>query len=279
MNTERFVDLHVHTSFSDGTFSPEEVVKVAGEKGLAAVAICDHDCLDGIGPAMEAARKTNGIEVVPGIELTAEERDREVHILGFFMDWRNEAFKKKLEKICQARVERAHKMIKKIKDLGLCIDGEEVFKLSGPGAVGRLHLARAMYNQGLVGSIEEAFRKYISDSGPAYVKKFRFTPCQAIEEIIKVKGVPVLAHPYSLSREEIIPEMVKCGLRGLEAYHPDHSAGVVKHFAGLAEKFGIITTGGSDCHGEGRRPVAMGNAKVPYAVLEKLKDEAKKIAG
>ncbi len=185
---ERLVDLHVHTYLSDGTFSPKEVVERAKEMGLSCIAITDHDCVDGIEPASEVAKKLD-LEIIPGVELTAEEKNAEIHILGFFINWRDEPFLEKLKVIRQSRVERTHQMIEKLKKYNVTIDPEEVFRTSGPGSVGRLHVALVMEKHGYVSSVKEAFRRYIGDRAPCYVKHFEISAKDAIAEIKRIGGV------------------------------------------------------------------------------------------
>ena len=265
-------DLHLHTTFSDGTFSPAEVVKRASEVGLSCIAICDHDCVDGIKPAISAASQY-GIEVIPGIELTAERHGREVHILGYFIDIEDRIFLKKLMEIRQIRVERIYKMVDKLKGAGLRLDPEKVFKLSGDGSVGRLHLAHALHKEGLISNVNESFKWYIGDTGPCYVKGFKLKPEEAVETILKVGGIPVMAHPYTMGGDKLLLELIKVGLRGVEAYHPDNHRGIRKHFVEIAEEFGLVVTGGSDCHGAGKERILMGTVMVQYSIVERLKEE------
>ena len=273
---KRFADLHVHTFHSDGTFTPDEVVDAAHKKGLSAIAITDHDSVDGIAPSMAAAGKC-GIEIIPGVELTAEEENLEIHILGYFIDWKEGWFEKKLEKIRQARLERIHAMVDKLKKSGVDIDAEKVFKVSGPGAVGRLHLAMALYNEGITASISEAFRKYIGDKSPCYVKKYKLTPKEAADMITKLGGVPVLAHPHVLGRDDLIARFVKDGIRGIEVYHTEHAPVTSTRYEEIALNHGLLITGGSDCHGTGKSEVLLGKVKIPYSLVEALKKEADNI--
>ena len=272
----KFADLHIHTDFSDSTFSPEEVAKCAGERGLSAIAICDHDCVDGIAPCTDAGSPL-GIEVIPGIELTVEKQDAEIHILGYFIDWKTEWFRKRLKDMQEARIERIRKMVEKLNAAGIDVKAEDVFKLAGRGTVGRLHLAQAMLKTGKVKSFKEAFNKYIGFAKPCYVSNARFSPREAIEVLTKVGGVAVLAHPGVMKRDEYIPELVECGLRGIEVYHTDHNAAAVKRYEELAAQYGLLATGGSDCHGMGKGKVMIGTVRVPYELVEKLKAQSEKI--
>ncbi len=202
----KYADLHVHTFYSDSTFSPEEVISTASKKGLDAIAICDHDCVDGIGPCGEAAKNAGvDIEIVPGIELTTEKDDMEIHMLGYFIDWRNGEFQEKLKIIQDERVDRVFKMAEKLKDAGIDIDPHEVLKLSGKGSVGRLHVARVMLKKKKIKTLEEAFRKYIGFLKPCYVKHAHLAPHEATEIIRSVNGVPVPPHPSTVVRDDFIP--------------------------------------------------------------------------
>lgn len=268
---QKKADLHVHTNLSDGTFPPHEVIAYASKIGLDCIAICDHDVIDGIAPSLEAGERYN-LEVIPGIELTAEKNGYEIHMLGFFVDWKNEAFKNRLEMLCVQRRKRICEMVDKLNQHGIPITAEDVFKIGGDGSVGRLHLAIALYRQGHTATIDDAFRKYIGHKKPCYVSKINLTPEDAIGEIIKAKGIPVLAHPGILAKDEFIPSYVKSGLMGIEVYHTDHGAAAVKRYEEIAKAHGLLMTGGSDCHGLGKGKILMGSITVPYELVEKLKD-------
>ncbi|MFH1847746.1 MAG: phosphatase, partial [Candidatus Omnitrophota bacterium] len=188
-----------------------------------------------------------------------------------------EWFVEKLAEIREVRVKRIYEMAAKLKDHGVDVDPEKVFALSGPGVVGRLHLAIVLYNEGLVSSIGEAFRKYIGQKAPCCVKKFKLTPKEVIDMILKQGGVPVLAHPHVIGRDDLIPRLVEDGMRGIEVYHIEHAYNVMLHYEDIALENGLIMTGGSDCHGTGKGSVLIGRIKVPYSVLEKLKKEAENI--
>jgi len=272
----KYADLHIHTDFSDSTLSPEEVARYASERGLSSVAICDHDCVDGIEPC-EKAGSPLGIEVIPGIELTVEKQDAEIHILGYFIDSKAEWFQKRLKEMREARIVRIHKMVEKLNGAGIDLKAEDVFKLAGRGTVGRLHLAQAMLKTGKVKSFREAFNKYIGFQKPCYVSNARFSPQEAMEAVMKVGGVPVLAHPGIMNKDEYIPELVEYGLKGIEVYHTDHNAAAIKKYEELAAQYGLLATGGSDCHGTGKGKVLIGSVRVPYELVEKLKIAAEKI--
>jgi len=250
----------------------------AKEKDLAAIAICDHDCVDGIQPCHDLG-VLSGVEVVPGIELTVEKDDTEIHFLGYCIDWQNQWLQKKLKDLQQFRINRINAMIAKLKEQGIEVSPQAVFQLSGRGSVGRLHLARVMLQTGKIASMDEAFRKYIGFLKPCYVKNIHFSPREAIETILKVGGVPVLAHPRTLRNDGMIPDLIDCGLRGIEAYHTDHDAALTKRYEAMAKRYNILVTGGSDCHGLGKGRVLMGGVKVPYEILERLREAALFIKG
>ena len=273
----KYADLHVHTNYSDSTFSPEEVVSHANEKGLAAIAICDHDSVDGIGPCKDFASKV-GLEIIPGIEMSAEKVNAEIHILGYFIDWKSDWFRERLKEIQESRVERVYKIVEKLKGFNITIDPEDVFKFAGNNAsVGRLHIAQTMLNSGQVKSMREVFEKYIGFLKPCYVPYTKFSPEEAIQVILKVGGVPVLAHPDLMGHDGYIEEFVGYGLKGIEVYHTDHKEHVSKRYEELARRFGLLMTGGSDCHGLGKGRILIGTTRVPYELVERLKEEAESV--
>ncbi len=271
----KFADLHLHTVFSDGTYSPGELIRGGKRAGLAAIAVVDHDTVEGIAPAIELGEQ-EGIEVIPGIELTAELGNLEIHILGYLLDYKNKRLLEALAVLKQNRIERIYKITDKLKSMGLNLDPQAVFDISGQGTVGRLHVARTMVQEGMVGSVFEAFRKYIGDKSPAYVLGFRFSPAEAIKLIRDSGGVPVLAHPYILNNDNLIPSFINYGLRGLEVYYPEHTQGMINAYLTMASKYNLLVTGGSDCHGAAKPEVRIGSIKIPYELVEKLKEEAQR---
>ncbi|MDD4954128.1 MAG: PHP domain-containing protein [Candidatus Omnitrophica bacterium] len=276
MNPVRSADLHLHTVFSDGTYTPEELVAQSAKAGLCAIAVVDHDTVAGINPVMEAARGAD-LEILSGVELTAEHAGREIHILGYLIDHNDKALISRLEILKENRRQRVYKILEKLKEMGMELKPESVFALAQKGTVGRLHIARVMVAQGLAASIPEAFYRHIGDNRPAYVLGFRFSPRQAIELIKGAGGIPVLAHPYSIDDDSIIPEFVKDGIMGLEVYYPEHSQGMVNFYLDLAKKYNLLLTGGSDCHGGAKPQVLIGSIKIPYELVEKLKEAKDKL--
>jgi len=263
-------DLHVHTHFSDGTFSPKEVVECAVKKGLNAIAITDHDCVDGIDHAIKYAEGT-GLEIIPGIEFTTELDNREIHILGYFIDYKQGWFIKELEQLCQMRDNRMNKMLECLSKYGVSITMDEVKKISGEGSSGRLHLATLLLKKGYVKSMQEAFDKFLGNGKACYVQGDRISPIKAISIISKLKGVAVLAHPFTVGKDELIPIFAKAGLKGIEVYHTDHNKSTSGRYEKIAQDLGLLKTGGSDCHGMNKGRVLMGTVTVPYSVVDKLK--------
>lgn len=266
----RLADLHLHTFFSDGTYSPEQIVAQAKKAGLSCIAVVDHDTVEGIEPCLEAGRSL-GIEVIAGIEFTSEYESQEIHILGYFIDYHNRALLEKLELLKEYRVQRIYKMAEKLKDMGLALNPQSVFELSVKGTVGRLHFARAMVKEGLIASTYEAFAKYIGDKCPAYVLGFRLSPSDVIKLIKDAGGIPVLAHPYTLNNNGLILTLIENGIMGLEVYYSEHSKSQTDTYLEMAKKYNLLVTGGSDCHGEAKAEIKMGSVKIPYQLVERLK--------
>jgi len=266
----RVADLHLHTTFSDSTYAPLELLKRSSKSGLDAIAVVDHDTVSGIAPALESAKDLD-IEVIPGIELTAEYNNTEIHILGYFIDYENKVLRERLEILRQNRIERIYKISDKLKNIEINLDAEDVFELARGSTVGRMHVARAMVKKGIVGSIGEAFKRFIGDKSPAYVLGFRISPQEAIKLIKDAGGIPVLAHPYILRNDNLIPEFVRFGIMGLEIYYPEHTQSMINFYLGLAKQYNLLVTGGSDCHGTAKPDVKIGCIKIPYELVEKLK--------
>ncbi len=265
----KYADLHVHTCISDGSFTPAEVVNQAISANLSAIAITDHDSVDAVDEAVREAG--DKIEIIPGVELTAEMDGNEIHILGYFIDWRDAKFRQELESLQKVRLERARKIVEKLKQLGMEINYEELLKFSGRGSVGRLHIARMMKSSGYVSSIREAFWRFLGEGKPACVGKFRLSPRQAMELIRNVGGLAVLAHPYLLNHDEWISQFADDGLDGIEVYYSIQNPQITGHYERLALKNELLMTGGSDCHGQAKGRVLLGKVKIPYSLVEKLK--------
>ena len=268
----RLADLHIHTHFSDSTSSPEEVVEQAHEHGLDCIAITDHDTIAGIEPTITAAGKY-GIEVVTGIELSSEINGKDVHMLGYLFDRKDQEFIDRINCMQNARVTRMQEMINKLKAMGVDnITPKEVSELVQSDSVGRPHLATLLQEKGWVTTNKMAFNKYLADDAPAFVPKFKQTPYEAIELIRKAGGVAVLAHPMLTKVDELIPSFVEAGLGGLEVYYPGSSDNTTRFYEGLAKKYHLAATGGSDAHGSVKKHTYVGKMKIPYDLVEKLKE-------
>ncbi len=267
----RGVDLHVHTYFSDGTLSPEAVVALATERGLAALAITDHDSLDALEPARKAVGP--GLELVPGIELSTVHEGLDLHILGYYLDPTHEALRARLERFGEERRERAMTMLRRLKDLGVALDPAEVVHLAGPGVIGRPHIARAMVRAGHVPNLDDAFRQYLGRDGRAFVPRASFKVEEAIDLVQAAGGISVIAHPGPLLPDTVIEELADAGLRGVEVWHPQHHGPTVRRLRALCERLDLLETGGSDFHGAHRGP-DLGGMRVPLRAWYRLRDAA-----
>lgn len=266
-------DLHVHTSASNGKIRPEEAVRLAEEAGLAAIAIVDHDTVSGIEPAISATELYE-VEVLPGVELSYEEGSREVHIIGYLIDWRDFALVRRLRELQNARRRRMSRILDKLAKAGVDVSTHQVLREAREeNVIGRLHIARALVRLGHVKSINEAFNQYLGYGKPAYVEKFQLSLGELFKLVRDADGVPALAHPKFGNAEELVPQLASWGLRGIETIHPEHEPEEVKRFKKLAKKYGLIEVGGSDIHGV---ELGFGSVTVPYDVVEKLKSEGGK---
>ncbi|HUT75112.1 MAG TPA: PHP domain-containing protein [Armatimonadota bacterium] len=264
------IDLHVHTSASDGTFTSEEAVAAAAESGVEVLGIADHDTLDGIAPALAAGQRL-GVTVVPGVEINTDCGATEAHVLGYFIDHTSPTLDAVLADIRRRRVERMREMVARLAGLGLPVEAARVAAIAGSGSVGRPHVARALVEAGHVKTGAEAFARYIGRGQPAYVPRYRLTPEAAARAIRAAGGIPVLAHPAKVRDDILVQALLQQGLAGLEAFHCDHSAAHARHYVAMARQLGLLITGGTDSHGpRSERPVAIGAVRVPRWVWQEL---------
>jgi len=269
-----FADLHVHTTASDGTSSPAEVVHLAGLAGLRALAITDHDTMEGIDTAQNTAVSI-GIDVLGGMELSTDYDGLEVHVLGYCIEPSNTVFQSYLSAFKKARFTRAEKMVDKLRQLGINISFENVMALAGTGSVGRPHIARALMKAGQISRMAEAFDRYIGFGKVAYVPRLKYRPEEMIKAVIEAGGVPVLAHPGITCKEDLILSLIDAGLQGLEVFHPQHSREMERYYRALCRSHGLIATGGSDYHGAGvAGHGALGDAVIPYEAVLRLREQA-----
>lgn len=275
----RLVDLHTHTTASDGTLSPEALVHEAADAGLAGIGITDHDTINGVAAGL-AAGEREGIIVVPGVEINTDFRSTEVHVLGYYIDIESPRLSEELQRLRDERFNRGKRIVERLNQLGMNISMERVQEISGGGAIGRPHVARAMVEAGYVSSVNSAFGKWLIRGTPAYVERYKLTPVQAIEIITEAGGVPILAHPGDAKCDDIIPDLVKAGLKGFEAAHTDHSSHQRKHYIKLARKYHVLATGGSDYHGPNEmKQFPVGHVTVDLDVVNALRELAPSLRG
>jgi 3',5'-nucleoside bisphosphate phosphatase len=268
-----FADLHLHTYFSDGTYSPEEMVSQGRRNGLAALALTDHDTVEGCARTALACEAAE-MEFITGTELTAEQDDNELHILGYCIDTQNPKLLVEIAKFQTVRQNRIREMVARLNLVKVPLTAEAVFALANCRAPGRPHVARALVKAGLCSSLDEAFDRYLKKNRPAWVPKFKMSAADAIELIHQAGGAAVMAHPGLNRTDEVIPGMVEAGLDGIECFHTKHSASTAQHYLKLAERFNLLVTGGSDCHGMNKGKPLIGTVKLPYHHVENLKARA-----
>jgi 3',5'-nucleoside bisphosphate phosphatase len=263
------VDLHTHTTASDGTLSPERLFALALELKIRVLSITDHDSLDGLGAIRSLQAAHPEIRVIPGIEMSAE-GEIYCHLLGYFVDVSARGFQDRLAELRRQRLDRMAVMVKKINAMGIAIDYDHVIALAPRGSVGRPHLADALIEKGVVKTRQEAFDRFLKRGGPAYVPAAGPTAGETIDLIRSAGGVPVLAHPSYYTTPEFLKRLVDLGLRGLEVYYPDHSRSLIQRYLEMAGTYGLVVTGGSDFHGPRTQRASLACVDVPESVVEAL---------
>lgn len=247
-------DLHVHSTFSDGTLSPPLLINKALGQGLSGISITDHDTLEGLQETMDYIESNAlNIDYIPGVELNSEheEEGNEIHILGYYIALDNSSFKERLQEIRDQRKNRAIQIVAKLNHLGCKISFEKVSSLAGSDLIGRPHIAMAMMEAGYANSIEQVFEQYIGYGRPAYVRRYKFPPAEAVELIKSSGGIAVLAHPGLIKNQTLIGKLIDTGIEGLEAYYPQHTRQQTADYVKLAAEKKLLVTGGSDYHGPG----------------------------
>ncbi len=262
-------DLHLHSCFSDGTLTPREIVAEAARRQVSPIALTDHDTVAGIPEVLRAGTELN-VEVIPGVELSVHEVNQEIHILGYFIQWEDTTFQRTLDLLEQGRRERLKEILRRLDRLGVPLPLAEVLQIAGKGTVGRLHVARALLGRRAVGTLEEAFARFLAQGRPAYVEGTGFTAHQAITAIRQAEGIAVLAHPdhSALAR---LPDLVEAGLQGIEVFHPSHATDAVVRLSRVATEHGLLITGGSDCHGLAKGEIRLGQIRLPLDYVERLR--------
>jgi predicted metal-dependent phosphoesterase TrpH len=275
------LDLHIHSTFSDGTLSPAEIVNLASRKGLTAIALTDHDTMAGIKPAIAAATGM-ALEVIPGLEISVLHNGISLHILGYLMDSADPGLNRVLTSLQEGRDERNAAIVKRLLELGIAVSPEDLRRVSQTGQTGRPHIAKVMVEQGIVRTILQAFEQYLGRGGLAYASRPILDAAEAIGVLRQAGGLAVLAHPLQVdpSLEKLpglLDDLVPLGLDGLEGYYPTHSAKVRRKLRAAAERYGLVLTGGSDFHGDIRpgTTIAGGrNVQVPDELLGLMKERA-----
>jgi predicted metal-dependent phosphoesterase TrpH len=270
------IDLHVHTTASDGRYSPSEIVRIAAERGLSAIAITDHDTVDGIAEALDAARAFPGLTMVPGVEISADSTEGEIHILGYFVDFASEEMKAALEKSRNSRQVRADAMLARLGELGINVSRDRVIELAGSASLGRPHIARAMLEKGHVSSLHEAFEKYIGHGRPAYVRREKMAPEDAVRLVSGAGGLAALAHPFTaVGYKALIARLKPTGLAAIEAYYNGYNEDDIAMLVSIAKKYDLVPTGGSDYHGlEENAETSLGGVDIPYDTVKQLTELA-----
>lgn len=274
------VDLHTHTTASDGVLSPAHLIARAAQLALGVIAITDHDSTDGVAEALVAGQRL-GVEVIPGVEINTDVPGAEVHVLGYFVDHTDPTLGAALAGLREGRIGRAQRMAQKLTEMGAAVRVERILAIAGEGSVGRPHVAQALLEAGHVTSYEQAFEKYIGRHSPAYVERTKFTPSEACALIRQAGGVPVLAHPVFYDRygaiksafdlDVLLPELVAAGLMGLEVYYPRYDAVTIEYLMAIARRYLLLPTGGTDFHGIRANEPDLGSVYVPRKVVRRLR--------
>jgi predicted metal-dependent phosphoesterase TrpH len=275
------VDLHCHSTASDGVLAPADLVRRGAALGLKVISLTDHDATSGVEEAL-AAGAERGVEVIPGVEINTDVPGSEVHVLGYFVDYADPTLNDALLELREGRVRRARRMAELLSQMGAPVRFERILELAGDGAVCRPHVAQALVEAGHVATYEEAFARYIGRNSPAYVERHKLTPADACDLIRRAGGLPVLAHPVYLDRSGAmktpfdldlgLPDLKASGLAGIEVYYPGYDAIVIAHLMSQARRHGLLVTGGTDFHGIRTNEPDLGGVYVPFKVVHRLRE-------
>jgi predicted metal-dependent phosphoesterase TrpH len=270
-----FADLHLHTNLSDGTYTPEELAGHGKRLDFAALALTDHDTVEGCS-RMGAACRELGVEFLSGTELTAELDGIELHLLGYCVDVNNQKLLDEVGRFQLVRQNRIREMVARLNQLNIPLQAEAVFAIANCRSPGRPHVARALVQAGFCSSLDEAFERFLKVNRPAWVPKSKMSAFDAINLIHQAGGVAAMAHPGLNRTDEIIPAMVEAGMDGIECFHSKHSTATANHYLQMADEHHLLITGGSDCHGMNKGKPLIGGIKLPYQCVEKIKERAEK---
>jgi len=268
------VDLHTHTTASDGTYAPRDLVAEAASRGVRVLAVTDHDSTEGLAEAIDEAERRRPLEIVPGIEINCDVEGAEIHVLGYLMDWQAEWFQDFCREQRRERRARVHRMVERLAAIGMPLDADEVFAIVKEGSAGRPHVAQVMVARGYVKTVREAFDKYLGSGKPGHVPRKKVTPEDAVRIIRKAGGVPVFAHPGLADRDELIPGLIAAGLMGIECYYTEHSAAQRASYLQICKDHDLVATGGSDFHGPKVRAATLGSPSVPMSSVDALRAKA-----
>jgi len=269
-----YADLHLHTHFSDGTYSPEELAGHGKRCELSIMSLTDHDTVDGCDRMADACREL-GIEFITGTELTCEWEGTELHLLGYFIDTRHPLLRQSMKRFQQVRRNRIFEMVQRLNKMDITITAEQVFELANCDSPGRPHLARTLVRNGTCASLDEAFERFLKHNRPAWVPKYKMTAPEAIDLVHQVGGLAVLAHPGLYRADEVIPPLSEAGLDGIECFHSRHSTNAIEHYLRVAARFRLLPTGGSDCHGMNKGEPLIGGIRLAADYVDRMREAAK----
>jgi predicted metal-dependent phosphoesterase TrpH len=265
-----FTDLHLHTTFSDGTYSPEELAAEARRFALVAVALTDHDTVEGC-PRMKAACDSAQIEFIPATEITAEINGIELHMLGYFLDVENPVLLRQMNDFQKGRQERIREIVARLRKLQVPLEEADVFRLANCKSPGRPHVARALIQRKVCATLDEAFERFLKKNRPGWVPKEKVSASEALALIHEAGGLAVVAHPGLARTEEALPALLESGIDGIECFHTKHSPAASEYYVSVAEEHNLLITGGSDCHGMNKGKPLIGSIKLPYEYVRQLK--------
>jgi predicted metal-dependent phosphoesterase TrpH len=268
------VDLHSHTTASDGTFTPRELVQEAARRGVRVLAVTDHDSTEGLAEAIDEASRHAPLRIVPGIEINCDVDGGEIHVLGYCLDYEAPWFQEFCRGQRAERRQRVHRMVARLAELGMPIDAEEVFALVQEGSAGRPHVAQVLVKRGYVKTVREAFDRYLAAGKPGHVPREKLAPVDAVRLIRRAGGVPVFAHPGLADQDAMIPDLIAAGLMGIECFYTEHTPGQTAGYVETCKRQGLVATGGSDFHGPRVRAAQLGIPSIPLAVWEALERKA-----